>query len=377
MFEILKKSNISSARLGVITTPHGKIKTPAFFPDATRGIIKTLDNSDLDKLGLQSMVVNTFHLCNQPGIKIIKKANGIHGFINWTGPLISDSGGFQVFSLIHKNPKLGKILDKHAEFKSPIDGSLLKLSPEKSISIQFDLGTDLIICLDDCSPYNHNIEQTAKAVDRTIAWASRCKREYDKQIIKRKLTKLKKPKLISVVQGGEDTKLRQYCAKKLLAIGFDGYGFGGRPIDPKGNFLNSILDETSKATPNDKFRFALGVGQPEDIIRCVKMGWDLFDCVIPTREGRHGKLFFHNNLKKNNKNFYKTINIKNSTFKNDLNPINKFSSISELKNNSRAYLHYLFRINESVGQKLSSLNNLEFYLILMNILKRNIKSNLI
>ncbi len=376
MFKVLKKSKISSARLGLLSTPHGKIKTPAFFPDATRGIIKTLSNRDLESLGLESAVINTFHLHNQPGIKIIKKAKGIHNFINWKGPLISDSGGFQVFSLLHKNPKLGKILDKYAEFKSPIDGSLLKLSPEKSISIQFDLGTDLIVCLDDCSPYDHNIEKITKSVKRTIVWAKRCKKEYEKQITKRKLTNTQKPKIIAVVQGGEDIQLRQYCAKELISIGFDGYGFGGRPVDAKNNFLDSIIGETAKVTPDNKFRFALGVGQPEDITKCVKMGWDLFDCVIPTREGRHGKLFFHN-PKKNNKNFYKTINIKNSIFKNDLTPINKNSQVAELKNNSKAYLHHLFKVNEPVGQRLASLNNLEFYLIFISSLRESIKLNLL
>ena len=186
MFKIIKKSAKSKARLGEISTSHGKIKTPCFMPDATRAVLKHLSNQDLERLGIQSIVINTFHLYLQPGLKIIKENNSIHNFMNWQRPLLSDSGGYQVYSLIHKNNKLGKIYNDGAEFRSPLDGSRHELTPQKSIQIQFDLGTDMIVCLDDCPP-NNNHKKIETAVKRTIEWAQECKQEYNQQIKKRKV----------------------------------------------------------------------------------------------------------------------------------------------------------------------------------------------
>ena len=347
-----------------IKTNHGILQTPFFMPDATRGTVKSLDIRDVKETGTKVMVVNTFHLYLQPGLKIIKKAGGIHEFMNFDGPLLSDSGGFQVFSLIHKNSKMGKITDEGAIFKSPSDGSVHKLTPEKSIQIQFDLGTDMMVVLDDCPPYEFSKKDVEKAVDRTIIWAKRCKMEYNKQIKKRGIEKNKRPLLFGVIQGGKHFDLRKKCADGLFEIGFDGYGFGARPVDENGKFLGQILKYTADLVPSKYPRFALGIGTPEDIMRCYKMGWDMFDCVIPTREGRHGKLFFHN---KNNK--YKTININNSKFSNSFNPINKDSEIKELREYSLSFLNHLFKTKEPLGARLSSINNLEFYNKLMKKIK--------
>ena len=359
-----------------IKTAHGSIITPAFLPDATRGYIKTLDNNDLKKVGVKSMVVNTYHLYLQPGLKVIKKAGGIHNFMNWQGPLISDSGGYQVFSLIYKNPEMGKIFNDKVVFKSPLDGSKHELTPEKSIQIQFDLGTDVMICLDDCPPNDSNEKLLKLSVERTISWAKKCKQEYERQIKKRKNKNKIKPKLIAVVQGGTNFNLRKYCLEELLKIGFDGYGFGGRHIDSKGKIMLKMLKFTADLIPDNLIKFALGIGAPKDIVICAELGWNMFDCVMPTREGRHGKLFFHNSTKRN-KNSFKTINIKNSIYKSDLKPINSLSRLPELKNNSKAYLHHLFKTEGGQGGKLASLNNLEFYFILIDSLVKNIKSNLI
>jgi queuine tRNA-ribosyltransferase len=364
MFKVLKISR-AGVRLGHLKTAHGTLDTPFYMPDATRGFIKLTNNSEVKQTGTEALVVNTFHLYLQPGLSVIEKAGGIHKFMNWSGPLLSDSGGFQVFSLIHKNARMGKIDDDKVIFKSPLDGSRHELTPEKSIQIQFALGVDMMVCFDDCPPNEFSRPDLELAVARTIAWAKRCKREYLKQIKKRKLTGAKRPLLFAVIQGGAELDLREQCAKELVKIGFDGYGFGARPIDKEGIFLEEILRCTAEYIPKNALRFALGVGTPEDIRRCAAMGWDMFDCVIPTREGRHGKLFFK---AANNK--YSTININNASFTNDFTAINKSSKINELKNHSRSYLHHLFKLNELLGQKLASLNNLEFYQNLLAQIRR-------
>jgi queuine tRNA-ribosyltransferase len=334
-------------------------------PDATRGFVKLTNNEDLIKVGISAMVVNTFHLYLQPGIKVIKKAGGIHRFMNWKQPLLSDSGGFQVFSLIHRNAQMGKITDEKVIFKSPLDGSRHEISPEKSIQIQFDLGTDMMVCFDDCPPNDFDRDQMIIAVNRTIAWAKRCKIEYEKQVKKRKLSGSKKPLLFGVIQGGAELDLRKKCAEELVKIGFDGYGFGARPVDKDGNFLEEVLQYTADLIPEKAIRFALGVGTPEDIKRCADMGWDIFDCVIPTREGRHGRLL----MEKKGKLGYEHLNVNNARFEGDFKAINAGSAISSLKNHTRGYLHHLFRLNEPLGQNLASLSNLEFYLKLMKSLR--------
>ncbi len=386
MFRIIKKSTKSSARVGRVQTSHGVIETPFFMPDATRGFIKGLDNGDLQNLGLQAMVINTYHLYLQPGIPLIKKAKGAHVFMNWEKPLLSDSGGYQVYSLVHKN-KAGRISDGQVIFNSPFDGSRHKLTPEKSIQIQFDLGADMIVCLDDCPPHNVNKKKMSLSVERTIAWARRCKKEYEKQIKKNGLNN-RKPLLFAVIQGGTDLAMRKKCAEALVEIDFHGYGFGARPVDTKGNFLTKVLQETADLIPGNSLRFGLGIGLPEDIVHCAKMGWDMFDCVIPTREGRHGRLFqwkrslnskFQNPKQiqsinfKISKKIYKALNITNAKFKKDFSVINEYSNIPALRKYSKAYLHHLFKVGDSLGARLASLNNLEFYLDLMKEVREGIK----
>lgn len=377
------KLNNKTPRRGVINTAHGKLQTPFFMPDATRGVVKLLTEKEIISTKTSAMVVNTFHLYLQPGPELIKKAKGVHPFMNCSRPLLSDSGGFQVFSLIHRSRDMGKIDDEKVTFKSPINGSRHELTPEKSIQIQFDLGVDMMVCLDDCPPNEFSRPDLEKAVNRTIAWAHRCKTEYNKQLKIRKLTGIKRPLLFCVVQGGAELDLREKCAQELATIGFDGYGFGARPIDKDGNFLAEVMFKTASYIPENAIRFALGVGTPDDIYRSYLMGWDMFDCVIPTREGRHGRLFNFNSdfkgfkMPKKTKQvietapqFYKTLNINNKEYITDFSPINKNSKIPELRNHTKAYLHHLFKINEPLGQKLASLNNLEFFAELMEYLRK-------
>jgi queuine tRNA-ribosyltransferase len=222
----------------------------------------------------------------------------------------------------------------------------------------------MMVCLDDCPPNEFSFLQMEEAIKRTVAWAKRCKREYLKQIKKRKISQSKRPLLFSVVQGGPYLDLRKKCAQELIKIGFDGYGFGARPVDKEGNFLEEVIRETAKMIPRESLRFALGVGTPDDIERCASLGWDMFDCVIPTREGRHGKLF----QEKRNK--HSSFNISNSKFSKKYQGINMGSRLPELRNHSLAYLHHLFKLKESLGQRLASLNNLEYYQKLMASLRK-------
>lgn len=377
----------NSLRKKTLKTKNGVLKTPFFMPDATRGFIKFLSNDDVKKTGIVPMVVNTYHLFLTPTLEIIKKAGGIHKFMNYDKPLLSDSGGFQIFSLIHKNPKMGKITDEGVTFRSPLSGEKNIITPEKSIQIQFDLGVNMIVCFDDPPPNHYKREKISAAVERTIFWARRCLIEYNKQIKKRKLTDKNRPLIFSVVQGGEYVDLRKRCVDGLIEISkdlerdWDGYGLGARPVDREGNFLEEIIRETANFIPEKSLRFALGVGTPEDILKCYKMGWDMFDCVIPTREGRHGRLFLRNNKikiadllfsdnKKQGK-FYKTISVRNSRFKKDFYPLDKNCDCELCTKHTRAYLHHLFRCGDPLGMRLASIHNLRFYMKFMKELRES------
>ncbi len=385
MFELNSKEN--GKRTGKITTLHGSLETPFFMPDATRGFMRSLGKEDLEKVGVGPMVVNTYHLYLKPGMDIIKKAGrlrhsfaktseckqgfdgqgGINKFMNWNYPLLSDSGGYQVFSLIHKNSKMGKITEDEVIFRSPLDGSKHILTPEKSIQIQFDLGVDMMVCLDDPPPNTYSKEKIEKAVERTLRWARRCRDEYDRQIKERNLKEDKKPLIFGVIQGGKYLDLREKCAKGLAEIGFDGYGFGARHIDAEGNVMDEVLEKTASYIPENSLRFALGVGTPEDIIKCVKFGWDMFDCVIPTREGRHGRLF----IRKNSSFDYETININNEKYKDDFSKIDENCDCELCRNYSKAYLRHLFSLQEPLAMRLASIHNIKFYIGLMKKLREN------
>ncbi|MDX9913786.1 MAG: tRNA guanosine(34) transglycosylase Tgt [Candidatus Moranbacteria bacterium] len=390
---------MNSFRHKKINTKSGALKTPFFMPDATRGFVKFLNNDDIKKTGIVPMVVNTYHLFLHPGMEIIKKAGGVHKFMNYHKPLLSDSGGYQVFSLIHKNPKMGKITDNEVIFRSPTSGEKHIITPEKSIQIQFDLGVDMMVCFDDPPPNNYSKEKISAAVERTIRWAKRCLIEYNKQIKKRKLDEKSRPLIFAVVQGGEHVDLRKRCVDGLIEVSkeigrdWDGYGFGARHVDENGIFLEEILRATASFIPEKALRFALGVGTPEDIVRCYPMGWDMFDCVIPTREGRHGRLFIRNeqskfptclpagrfpmtntksisNGKKNTKNkFYKIISIRNSKFKKDFSAVDKNCDCELCQNHTRAYLNHLFKSGDPLGMRLASIHNLRFYAKLMKELQ--------
>ncbi len=361
-------------RRGELVTQTGSVRIPFFMPDATRASVRGITSKEIAETGIQALVVNTYHLLLQPGEELIRRAGGIHSFMHWNGPILSDSGGYQVYSLIHKHPETGRITEEGAEFRSMLDGKKHLLTPERAIQIQFDLGVDMMVVLDDPRPNNAPEEEIAQAVERTIRWAVRCKEEYERQVCARKMTEDTRPLLFGAVQGGMVRELRKRCVEGLTAIGFDGYGFGARHVDQDGIFLDDIVSYTASLIPEDRLRFALGVGTPQDIARCYKAGWDMFDCVIPTREGRHGRLFLwkgeSTNFKVQNSNedgesFYETINIQNEQYKEDFSPVDPSCDCELCTKYTRAYLRHLFRANEPLAPRLASQHNLRFYARLM------------
>jgi queuine tRNA-ribosyltransferase len=360
-----------------------ELNLPVFFPDATNSVIKGgVDSIDLENCKIDGVVVNTYHLLRHSLIEKIQASGGIHKFMNFNKPIISDSGGFQIMSLIKENPKLGKIYDDKIVFR--LDNKKIILTPEKCIKIQFQLGSDIIMCLDDCTKPSDSESKQKESVERTVLWAKKCKEEFDRLVKDSKTAKKEnskntknKPLIFAIIQGGNNKKLRKYCCSELLKIGFDGYSFGGWPINENGKFMKDILEFTAKIIPDEFPKYAMGIGKPEDIVECFKMGYNLFDCVIPTREGRNRRLYLFKkdpkkikNITKSNKNFYEYIQIEKSKFSVDFSPISKFCDCLTCKNYSKAYISSLFKAKEMTAYRLASIHNLRFYSMLMEILKQ-------
>jgi queuine tRNA-ribosyltransferase len=350
--------------LSHLSTLHGNLKLPAFLPDGTRGVVKSVDSMDLLEAGVSGLVINTYHLMLSGLEEKIEGIGGTHSLMNWQKPIITDSGGFQVMSLVHKDKSLGKITDQGVTFKLSGYPKII-LTPEKSIQMQLKLGADILICLDDCTKPDVPLSEQEISVERTIAWAARCKESFKKRLQVTGYSQLEKPLLFAVVQGGNDKKLRKKCAEELIKIGFDGYCFGGFPVQ-QGEFLTNIVKYVAKLLPDDKVKYAMGIGTPQNIIDCVRMGYNLFDCVIPTREARHQKMYVF----KNNKDItYSTINIGSGIYAKSPEPISKYCDCHACKNFSRAYLNHLFKIGDSSAYRLATIHNLKFYSELMEKLQ--------
>jgi queuine tRNA-ribosyltransferase len=332
---------------------------PLFFPDATRAVDKTLDSEDIKATQTPGVLVNTYHLIKHPGLALIKKAGGIRGFMNWQDLTISDSGGFQILSLPNK------ITDKGVTFKAENEPSEM-LTPEKSIEFQLALNTDLCVVLDHFTPPNASREEAEETVRRTLLWAERSKKEFDR---------LKgKAYLIGVVQGGSFQDLRETCAKALVKMGFDGLGYGGWPIDSEGNFDYATAETIARVAPKGYFLYGLGIGKPHEIVALTKMGYNLFDCVLPTRDARHKRLYVFKarsikeiNLKEEK--FYSYFTPNKEKYYRDLTPVSTACDCLLCTKYSRAYLAHLFRINEISAMRLASIHNLRFYSLLMEKLR--------
>ncbi len=362
MFKILKKSKISNARIGILKTKSGTINTPFFMPIATRGVIKSLSYSDIENLNPEIILANTYHLYLKPGLEIIKKFKSLHNFMNYKKSILTDSGGFQVFSL----SKIRKITSTGVEFQSTYDGSRHLFTPEKVMKIQSILDSDIQMVLDICIDSKSDYEKVKQSLETTNIWAKKCKQA------KKKLDPKNKNLLFGIVQGALNKDLRKKSLDDLINIGFDGYAIGGLAVGETNKEMYKILEFLSGKLPEKNPRYLMGVGYPENILKSVKNGIDMFDCVIPTREARHGRLYFFTNKNLKGK-FYKTINITNSKFSNDKSVINKDSDIEELKIYSKSYLSHLFKVGDALALRLATLNNIEFYLGLMKIIRKNIE----
>lgn len=353
------------------------MQLPIYFPDATRGVVRGVDSDDLQSASIEGLVVNTYHLLSNPGISVLKNVGGLKKLMNWEGWIISDSGGFQMLSLIYQNNLNGKVNNDGIVFHRDTKGKKrrIEFSPEKSIQTQFAIGSDIMFCLDDCPPIKASEKDYAISVQRTVSWAKRCKTEYLKQVSLKKLSENNRPKLFAVIQGGNEKRLRQLCAESLLEIGFDGYGFGGWPLDSEGNYNLDILHYTANLTPNNFPRFGLGIGNPQAIIDCFKLGYTMFDCVLPTRDARHQRLyvFSHNPNKVNlleGHGHVKYLHIIREKYVRDSRPISEWCDCSTCQNYSRAYLRHLFEIEDSLAGRLATIHNLRTYTLLIEKLRQ-------
>ncbi|MBT4850070.1 tRNA guanosine(34) transglycosylase Tgt [Candidatus Parcubacteria bacterium] len=364
MFKLLKKSNKSDARLGVLSTAHGKVSTPFFMPIATKAAVKSMTAGEVKDLGAEILLSNTYHNFLRPGMEVIKKQGGLHEFMQTDLPILTDSGGYQVFSLSN----LRKIKGDDVEFRSHLDGSKQILNPKKVIDIQVTLGSDVMMVLDECVGLPSKREVAELALERTTRWA---KQAIDyKNKLNKKSAKVSKQLVFGIVQGADFKDLRLRSAKELTDLNFDGYAVGGLAVGEPAKTMYKVLDYTVPALPDDKARYLMGVGYPENIIESVKRGIDMFDCVIPTREARHGKLYVR---KKTGfgKGFYETLIITNAKFKNS----KKIFADGRFGKYTYAYVHHLFKTQETLGTRLATMNNLEFYLTLMKDIRVAIKNN--
>jgi len=371
-----KRKAKKSMRLNLYL-PNGTVSLPAFFPDGTRGVVRSVDSRDLDNCGVRGIVMNAYHLMSNPGQSVVKSLGGLNKFTGWDRPILTDSGGFQVFSLIRENSKFGEIQDKQIIFKQ--SGEKIIFTPEKCIKAQFDYGSDIMMCLDYCTHPNDPDEINRKSVDITIKWAERCKDEYNK-IIYRKLPPLKeggkesRPLIFGIIQGGNDKILRKDCAEALIDIGFDGFGFGGWPLDDKNKLTYDILEYTAGLMPDNLVKYAMGLGKPEEIAACYKMGYNLFDCVIPTREARHNRLYIFSeeydsieDIDLESQKFYEYYYITDDKYRRDSRPVSQICDCHCCKNYSRAYLRHLAVVGDSLANRLATMHNLRFYSMLMEL----------
>lgn len=346
-FRVLRRDG--QARNGLLETAHGVVRTPVFMPVGTAATVKTLAPIDLAELGAEIILANAYHLNLRPGSRLIADLGGLHRFMSWDRPLLTDSGGYQVFSLA----ALRKVAEEGVTFQSHLDGSLQFLSPESSISIQEELGADIIMTFDECLPYPSGESETRESLERTLRWARRCKasRKRDDQV------------LFGIIQGGFHPESRKRAVEEMLSLDFEGYAIGGLSVGETPPMLRTVVDQVVSSLPEDRPRYLMGVGMPEDLVDCVFRGVDMFDCVIPTRHARTGWLFTS----------FGRVIIKNAQYARDQGPLDPACDCSTCLNFSRAYLRHLFVSGEILGLRLNTIHNLHYFLRLMEGLRRAVE----
>lgn len=328
-----------AARLGEISTPHGRVRTPAFMPVGTQATVKGLSPDEVRRSGADIVLANTYHLMLRPGAERIAALGGLHKFMNWPGPILTDSGGFQVMSL----SELRKVDENAVTFRSHVDGAVVELSPERAIEIQILLGADIVMQLDECIALPSPPAELDRAMQLSLRWAERSKRAFERAP--------DGTALFGIVQGGDDLNLRNASARALIDIGFDGYAVGGLAVGETQQVMLKVIEEVAPALPIDRPRYLMGVGTPDDLLAAVSRGMEIFDCVLPTRNGRHGVAFTR----------FGAINLKNARHAADPRPLDEESPHSAAREYSRAYLHHLVRANEMLGAILLSVINLSYY----------------
>ncbi|TES88735.1 MAG: tRNA guanosine(34) transglycosylase Tgt [Anaerolineales bacterium] len=343
-----------------LTLAHGDLHFPVFLPDGTRGVVRAVDSNDIESAGIQAVVMNVFHLMQRPGSSTIQALGGLHQMSGWQRPIVTDSGGFQAYSVIRQEPKKGSLSNKGITFRREGSKRRYHLTPEKSINLQINYGADVVICLDDCTHVDDDLETQQKAVERTIAWARRCRAEFDRLVNLKGMGSEILPKLFAVVQGGGSRELRRQCAEQLLRTGFDGYGYGGWPLDGEGNLLVEMLSYTRELIPAEFPLHALGVGHPENVVACAKMGYQMFDSALPTRDARRGRLFTFTAETGLTGNWFRFLYINDEKHIRSQQPISEFCDCHTCTKFSRGYLHHLFKINDHLFFRLATLHNLRF-----------------
>lgn len=351
-FEITHVCKQSGARTGILHTPHGDVETPMFMPVGTQATVKFVSPEELKEIGSGVVLANTYHLWLRPGEDIVAKAGGVQKFMNYKGPMLTDSGGFQVFSLADQR----KIKEEGVTFKNTLNGDTLFLSPEKSIQIQNKIGADIIMSFDECIPYPASREYVEKSTERTLRWALRGKNAHSRP---------EEQALFGIVQGGDHEDLRKYCAEKLIEMDFPGYAIGGTSVGEDKETMYRMVKWASSALPFDKPRYLMGVGAVNDLLEAVSLNVDMCDCVLPTRIARHGTLMTSQGR----------ISIRKAIYKDDFTPLDPECDCYTCRNYTKAYLNHLQRTNEGFGTRLMSIHNLRYLVKLMEDARQAIKED--
>ncbi len=346
---------------------------PAFLPDGTQGVVRAVSAGDLEACRIQAVQMNVYHLMQRPGTSTIAALGGLHRMAGWSRPIFTDSGGFQVYSLLRGNPKAGSVTDRGATFRPGGDRKYI-LTPEKSIQLQFAYGSDMLICLDDCTGPDDPPAAQADSVRRTIRWAAECKRTYRQLVEQKRLDEDARPRLMAVIQGGLSRDLRRECAEALLEIGFDAYGYGGWPLDAAGNLLTEMVGLVRELVPAEFPVHALGIGHPANVVACVEMGYELFDSTMPTRDARHGRLYVFTRdpagepLTPDGR-WFAYLYPGDDKHVKAAGPISPHCDCPACARYSLAYLHHLFKLNDSLYFRLATIHNLRFMTMLMERLR--------
>lgn len=357
-----------------LRTSHGDLRLPVYLPDATRAVVKALSTDDLEACGIEVLCTNTFHLSTKPGVSVVQQLGGVHRFMGWKGPVFTDSGGFQIFSLLGQKGSGAKVSRDGFAYRTP-QGKDVKLTAEKSIQLQWKLGSDVVVCLDHCTHPAAPADDQRTSVENTVRWARECRSTFDRLVDQRRDQDTPAPLLFAVVQGGEDHALRRECAERLLEIGFDGYGFGGWPVHDDGRLRDEVA-LTAELLGRDKVMWGLGIGSPDNLRRSFAAGYRVFDCALPTRDGRQGRLLVGPDEdaeglgRKNSRGeTYSYLHIQDEYHLRSDSPISNVCDCLTCRRFSRGYLNHLYAIEDPAAARLGTIHNLRFYMRLIESLR--------